>query len=53
MGRDVGKLRAEVGDLERDGLVSVSTVDAGADISRHLVELTPVGVRVLTELSRR
>ncbi|HHU67914.1 hypothetical protein [Corynebacterium sp.] len=53
LGRDVGKLRAEVGDLERDGLVSVSTVDAGADISRHLVELTPVGVRVLTELSRR
>lgn len=39
--------------LHRRGVVSMSTIDSGEDSSRHLVELTPVGVRVMAELAGR
>lgn len=39
--------------LHRQGVVDISTIDSGEDSSRHLVELTPVGVRVVAELTRR
>lgn len=39
--------------LHRQGVVSMSTIDSGEDSSRHLVELTQVGVRVVAELARR
>lgn len=49
----VPEVHEEVHALERVGIVSVSSVDAGADISRHLVEVTPVGVRVIAEMRTR
>lgn len=51
--REVADVREEVRALQQVGVVSVSTIDAGADTSRHLVELTPVGVRVMEELRNR
>jgi len=51
--REVPGVHEEVRALQQVGVVGLSTVDAGADISRHLVEITPVGVRVLEELRNR
>ncbi|MDO5512891.1 hypothetical protein [Corynebacterium sp.] len=50
---EVGDLREGVRALQQVGVVGVSTIDAGADVPRHLVEITPVGVRVLSELRNR
>lgn len=51
--REATEIHGEVVALHREGVVGVSTIDSGADSSRHLVENTPVGVRVLEELHRR
>lgn len=53
LGREVSDVRAEVLALDRVGVVRISTIDAGADTARHLVDLSPVGVRVMEELRRR
>lgn len=53
LGREETEVHGEVVALHREGVVGVSTIDSGADVSRHLVEITPVGVRVLEELHRR
>lgn len=51
--REVGEVSEEVRELQKVGVVSVSTIDAGADVPRHLVEITPIGVRVLSGLRNR
>ncbi|MDO5670668.1 MAG: hypothetical protein Q4G50_11800 [Corynebacterium sp.] len=51
--REVAEVREKVLALQKVKVVSVSPIDAGPDTSRHLVEITPVGVRVLTELRNR
>ncbi|WP_290217043.1 hypothetical protein [Corynebacterium atrinae] len=43
------QVKEEATELYRAGLVGVSTFDSGDDISRHLVDLTKVGVRVIEE----
>lgn len=53
VGREVSDVREAVLALDRVGVVRVSTIDAGADTTRHLVDLSPVGVRVMEELRRR
>ncbi|AGF73194.1 hypothetical protein [Corynebacterium halotolerans] len=52
-GAGIDVLREKIAGLSRAGVVRTSAVDAGDDPSRGLVELTPVGVRVLHELRRR
>jgi hypothetical protein len=53
LGRAEAEIHDDVVALRRQGVVGVSTIDAGEDTSRHLVEITPVGVRVMAELHRR
>lgn len=52
LGQEAAEVHGRVVALYREGVVGVSTIDSGADTSRHLVEITPVGVRVLEELHR-
>lgn len=53
LGRPTADLPGEISRLQRVGLVEVSTLDSGEDTTRHFVDMTPVGVRVFTELFRR
>lgn len=46
-------LLPELRELRRHDLVGISTIDAGDDVARQLVELTPLGVRVLAQERRR
>lgn len=50
---DVETLHATCRDLEKLGIVRISGIDSGADQSRNLVELTPVGVRAAAESHSR
>lgn len=50
---DVESVHATCRDLEKLGIVRVSGIDSGSDRSRNLVELTPVGVRTVTESRSR
>lgn len=52
-GREVTELREVAVRLQRHGLVRLSMIDSGADQSRNLLELTPVGVRTMLESRRR
>lgn len=53
MGREPAELLADARELRNRGVVGISTIDAGDDIGRQLLELTPTGVRVLGQLGRR
>ncbi|AGF73195.1 hypothetical protein [Corynebacterium halotolerans] len=53
IGTDQSDLLTGARELRRHGLVGISTIDAGDDVSRQLLELTPTGVRVLGQLGRR
>lgn len=53
VGTDVESLHATCRDLEKLGIVRVSGIDSGADKSRNLVEVTPVGVRAVRESRSR
>lgn len=48
-----GELLPQLRELRRHGLVGISTIDAGDNVARQLVELTPLGVRVLAQAGRR
>lgn len=53
LGCGVDALRERIRALSRHQVVRTSAVDAGDDPGRHLVELTPVGVRTVHELPHR
>ncbi|MGP6172567.1 hypothetical protein [Corynebacterium sp. A21] len=48
-GLPLEQLQQECRELAHLGLVRNSGIDAGEDLSRHLTELTPVGLRALVE----
>lgn len=52
-GADPGRLLPAVRELRRHGLVGISTIDAGDDVGRQLVDLTSTGVRALAEVGGR
>lgn len=52
-GREVAELRELAVQLQQHGLVRLSVIDSGADHSRNLLELTPVGIRTMLEGRRR
>ena len=47
------ELLPDLRELRRHGLVGISTIDAGDNVARQLIELTPLGVRVLAQEGRR
>lgn len=52
-GIGVGRVHAACSELEKLGLVRLSTIDSGSEKPRNLAELTPVGVRTVTEARSR
>lgn len=52
-GLTVEQVSRQCRELEKLGVVRVSGIDAGDDVSRTLAELTPVGVRTALESRRR
>lgn len=48
-GLSAEQVKEETTELYRAGLVGVSTFDSGDDITRHLVDLSKIGVRVTDE----